>query len=229
MSATEYLKLVVLVLFICLLTGCVTTTPITVAPTSVPATPTEAVGLANPASVFCEEQGGRVDIRTESRGEVGYCVFPDGSECEEWAFYRGECVPGASVCHDLAGEMEQRLGVPVQVTSPAPFQDPLSGQSSEGCQAAASGTGVEFESLDVLFTAVREIFEARGWQADINYDAGGPTGMLGGYRQDSALCLWLVEWTPSEDANCPDDQPISACELALEQRLYTVTVNCLQP
>jgi hypothetical protein len=35
-----------------------------------------------------------VDIRTgDDGGQAGYCVFPDGSECEEWAFFRGECAP----------------------------------------------------------------------------------------------------------------------------------------
>ncbi len=52
-------------------------------------------GMANPASVYCEEQGGKVEIREgENGGEVGICVFVDGSECDEWAFYRGECNPG---------------------------------------------------------------------------------------------------------------------------------------
>ena len=51
-----------------------------------------AAGVANPASVYCIEQGGRVEIRKlPDGGEVGYCVFPDGTECEEWAFFRGEC------------------------------------------------------------------------------------------------------------------------------------------
>ena len=48
--------------------------------------------IANPASVNCEEKGGTVDIRTDLDGsQTGYCKFSDGSECEEWAFYRGEC------------------------------------------------------------------------------------------------------------------------------------------
>ena len=51
------------------------------------------VGMANPASVHCEEQGGTVEIRATEGGEAGYCVFPNGSECEEWAFFRGECKP----------------------------------------------------------------------------------------------------------------------------------------
>ena len=54
------------------------------------------IGLANPASVHCEEQGGTVEIRAEAGGEAGYCVFADGSECEEWAFFRGECTPEGS-------------------------------------------------------------------------------------------------------------------------------------
>lgn len=51
----------------------------------------DGTGLANPASEYCEEQGGTVDIRDEEDGQVGYCVFDDGSECEEWSYYRGEC------------------------------------------------------------------------------------------------------------------------------------------
>jgi putative hemolysin len=54
----------------------------------------EQPGVANPASVYCEEQGGTVDIRTDESGsQIGYCVFSDGSEVEEWAFFRGEAEP----------------------------------------------------------------------------------------------------------------------------------------
>jgi putative hemolysin len=53
--------------------------------------------LSNPASVFCEENEGTLEIREDdSGGQVGYCVFEDGSECEEWAFFRGECQPGGN-------------------------------------------------------------------------------------------------------------------------------------
>ncbi len=52
-------------------------------------------GLPNPASAFCEEQGGTVDIREGEGGQYGVCVFDDGSECDEWQFFRGECAPGA--------------------------------------------------------------------------------------------------------------------------------------
>ncbi len=55
------------------------------------------VGIANPASVFCGENGGKLEIITaEDGGQSGMCKFSDGSECEEWAFQRGECKMGDS-------------------------------------------------------------------------------------------------------------------------------------
>ncbi|RPI26913.1 MAG: DUF333 domain-containing protein [Chloroflexota bacterium] len=54
--------------------------------------------IANPASAYCEQKGGKVDIRTAEDGsQGGVCEFPDGSECEEWAFVRGECAPGSYI------------------------------------------------------------------------------------------------------------------------------------
>ena len=32
--------------------------------------------VANPASVFCVEQGGEVEIVDEEDGQVGYCLLP---------------------------------------------------------------------------------------------------------------------------------------------------------
>lgn len=48
--------------------------------------------IANPASVHCERQGGKSEIRTAADGsQTGYCLFDNNSECEEWAFMKGEC------------------------------------------------------------------------------------------------------------------------------------------
>jgi|GEM_PF-2192976 len=51
-------------------------------------------GIANPASVYCEKQGGKLEIRTAPDGsQSGYCMFANGSSCEEWKYFRGECTP----------------------------------------------------------------------------------------------------------------------------------------
>jgi putative hemolysin len=48
--------------------------------------------MPNPASLFCEQNGNKLEIRTAADGsQSGICVFPDGSTCDEWAYFRGEC------------------------------------------------------------------------------------------------------------------------------------------
>jgi len=60
------------------------------------ATETPQVNMPNPASVYCEQNGNKLEISTAADGsQSGVCVFPDGSTCDEWANFRGECGPVA--------------------------------------------------------------------------------------------------------------------------------------
>ena len=52
-----------------------------------PALPVQRV-IANPASVYCVQQGGRVEIIDTKKGQIGICVLPDGRRIEEWKFFR---------------------------------------------------------------------------------------------------------------------------------------------
>jgi putative hemolysin len=60
-------------------------------------TSTPAPNMPNPAAVYCEQQGGKSEIVTAAdSSQSGRCVFPDGNQCDEWAYFRGECQPGGS-------------------------------------------------------------------------------------------------------------------------------------
>lgn len=49
----------------------------------------QPIGMANPASVHCQDQGGRLEIRTNpDGGQTGWCHLPDGRVIEEWEFFR---------------------------------------------------------------------------------------------------------------------------------------------
>ena len=75
-----------------LLTSC--TAPSQPTPATLP-TDIPQADMPNPASAFCVEHGFTSEIRTAADGsQAGYCIFPDGSECDEWAYFRGECAPG---------------------------------------------------------------------------------------------------------------------------------------
>ena len=54
----------------------------------------DPIGLANPASVYCVNNSGTLENRSIEAGEYGVCMFDDGSECEEWKYFRNECTIG---------------------------------------------------------------------------------------------------------------------------------------
>lgn len=88
--------------------------------------PTPEPSMPNPASVYCEEHGGRLELRQDASGGVaGVCIFADGSECDEWVYFRGECKPGDS------------LVTPVSATAPSvtePVPTATSKVASDGWQ-----------------------------------------------------------------------------------------------
>lgn len=48
--------------------------------------------LVNPATEFCEKNGGKVELITNPAGIIsGLCVFPNGKVCDTEAFFSGKC------------------------------------------------------------------------------------------------------------------------------------------
>jgi len=89
------------------------------------ATDMPQVNMPNPASVYCEQNGNRLEIQTASDGsQNGVCVFPDGSTCDEWAYFRGECGPAAQESPTLA--------ITVESTTEASGGGPGGGSNSGG-------------------------------------------------------------------------------------------------
>lgn len=54
----------------------------------------QGIGLTNPASENCIKNGGTIEMRQNKNGEYGVCLFDDNRQCEEWAFFRGQCPVG---------------------------------------------------------------------------------------------------------------------------------------
>ncbi len=47
------------------------------------------IGVANPASVFCEDQGGTAELVADAAGsQSGLCRPSDGTQIDEWEYWR---------------------------------------------------------------------------------------------------------------------------------------------
>jgi putative hemolysin/predicted secreted protein len=55
-----------------------------------PVTTPASSQIANPASVYCGQMGGTLEIKTGAAGQYGMCTFANGTSCEEWALFRKE-------------------------------------------------------------------------------------------------------------------------------------------
>ena len=76
------------------------------------ATDMPQASMPNPASVYCIQKGNKLEIRTAADGsQSGICVLPDGSICDEWAYFRGEC--------GLAAQKSPTPAIVVEATSTA--------------------------------------------------------------------------------------------------------------
>lgn len=64
----------------------------------IPVTRNVETESGNPASKYCLEHGGLSLVKTikttdGSESQERICEFPNGSQCEEWQYFRGECSP----------------------------------------------------------------------------------------------------------------------------------------
>jgi putative hemolysin len=111
------------------------------------ATLTPAAGLANPASVFCQEQGFRLELRTDATGSrSGVCHFPDGSQCDEWAYFRGECGPDRQVTAGTTpAPLPTRVASPTAVARPA--QAPATAPAAGATTYTSTALGISFSYL----------------------------------------------------------------------------------
>jgi putative hemolysin len=144
--------------------------PQSAAPTTAP---TGAAGLPNPAAVYCQEQGYAYEIRTAADGsQSGVCIFPDGSECDEWAFYRGECAapqPAATTSAPATVQATLRL----DRTTFAPREEIQ-------LQFAASAALPEGAWVGIIPSDVPHGSEATNDEYDLDYQwlSGQVSGML---------------------------------------------------
>lgn len=72
--------------------------------------PPDAQALANPASVYCAQLGGTEQTVTASDGsQDGFCHLPNGTVCNSWDLYRGNCpgyIPASSgTLYDTNGRL----------------------------------------------------------------------------------------------------------------------------
>lgn len=175
--------------------------------------------IALPAFLILSTNAGIVSPALSESAATGASVAQTSSP-------RYQPLPAAT-CSQLRQEMSKVLKVRVAMKR-ATFQDSINGGRGTSCQLMVTGNGRNFKDVDNVLRKLSAMLAKQGWGDAPNYVADGPLGVARGFRKGNSLALLNIEWEPSADAKCPDDQPISECELSLEQQLYRITLDAVR-
>lgn len=158
----------------------------------------QEIGIANPASVYCIKNGGNLEIRQDEEGnQYGVCLFSDGSECEEWAYFRGECSP-VQTCPCYSLQLESLQGDLARFSA---SHGRLSISSCQGGDLNADGKVTPVDALIAFRCYIKSgpCSECTSECADVNED--------GRVTPSDALCIFeSYLGKPS----CLDHQPQAA-------------------
>jgi hypothetical protein len=133
----------------------------------------------------------------------------------------------ASVCQAFQQQASEALGVEFSLENPAPFVDEIARESGQGCKITATAKGSDFTNPQSIFEDLKNSVGG-GWDELIDYEAGGPMGSATGMVRDMALMLLSANWKVADGVDCPSDQPISACNLTEDQKIYSVEIDVAQ-
>jgi len=202
----------IVVVLMVLVSGCTQQAP--PSGTSTPTVTQTMAGMANPASVSCEQSGNTVEIKKDATGnEYGMCTFKNGTSCEEWALFRGEgCKPGVTATPTDEGKRmvtltEEDNGKTEDITQNTRFAVVLSENPTTGFSWNATlSPGLELQSSDY-------------------HQDDAPTGMVGvgGTR------TWVIV------AKDPGDQKFSAVykrsweQATGNETTYSVNIRVVKP
>jgi cytochrome c5 len=160
-------------------------------------------------------------------------VIPSGAETSPAPTAVAATHPALAVTVDASPEtcaamqtmMAETLGTEA-TWGTGPFVDPRTGQTGTACVITVTGTGVNFPG-GTDFAAIMAGMQALGWTNLVDYSAGGAQTNMAGFEKGDELCVYTEHWQPAPEVTCPENQPIGACEMEPEQRLWTITMECV--
>lgn len=157
------------------------------------------VGLANPASQYCVSQGGEVVIVTAADGsQSGRCRLPDGTEVDEWEYFRASQTTTVDVylqAADIGTDCDRVVAVP----------------------RSASGADAPTDTMTQLVAGPTEAEDAQGLHS---WFSAGTAGMLRSVSVEGGVAR--VDFDPALPSAIPNASTSCGSTLLLAQLDATI-------
>jgi hypothetical protein len=131
----------------------------------------------------------------------------------------------AAECQSFAVQVQNAVGMAAKA-SEDDFTDLADRSEGRSCHISASASGQAIVAPDELIAKLAPLFA--GWTDDPARGDTGPAGVEKGYVKGNRIATADVGWEPGPGASCSDKQPLSACNITPQQKLWAVTIDIVE-
>jgi hypothetical protein len=131
----------------------------------------------------------------------------------------------AAECQKFATQLQDATGIPMKADEDD-FSDINTGDDGRSCHIAGTAADKTFANPDEVMEKIGKVFG--DWHEDPDRADSGPDGADDGYTSGNRIAVLGASWEPSPGITCSDKEPLSACKILPQQRLWTVTADIVE-
>jgi hypothetical protein len=128
----------------------------------------------------------------------------------------------AAECQAFASQVQTAVAFPMKADEDD-FTDLTDGSEGRACHISGSASDQTYAAPDDLVAKIAKLFG--DWKDDPARAAGGPGGAEKGLVSGNRIATIEVNWEPGPGVACSDKQPLSACKILPQQKLWSVIVD----
>jgi hypothetical protein len=133
-------------------------------------------------------------------------------------------IPAAD-CQKFATQLQDAIGIPMKANEDD-FSDINTGADGRSCHIQGSASDKTFVSPDEVMGKMAKAFG--DWHEDPERADSGPDGADDGFTSGNRIAVLGVSWEPVPGVTCSDKEPLSACKITPQQRLWTATADIVE-
>jgi hypothetical protein len=135
-----------------------------------------------------------------------------------------KAIPAAE-CQTIASQLQDATGIPLKAGEDD-FSDINTGEDGRSCHITGTASDKAFASPDEVIAKMTTAFS--GWTDDPERADSGPDGADKGLSKGNRLAVLGVSWEPGPGVACSDKEPLSACKILPQQKLWTATADIVE-
>ena len=125
-------------------------------------------------------------------------------------------------CQQFAAQAQAAIGFAMRAGEDD-FTDLTDGSEGRACHIQGNASDQTYDAPGELVAKLARAFP--DWRADPNRDADGPGGSEKGLVNGNRIATIEVSWEPGPGVSCSDKEPLSACKILPQQKLWTAIVD----